>query len=111
VPSHCSFRMCDIWKSFVAQRCLWALGAGVAFHAPEVRQDRNPHDFLKDFKDEIPGYLQNARIASILSALELDPAPSAVAANLRACYAALIQQEIFPSVEMELVDCWIADLP
>lgn len=111
VPSHCPFRMCDIWKSFVAQRCLWAMGLGVAFHAPEVRQDRNPHDFLKDFQDEVPGYLQNARIAAILAALELDPSPGAVAANLRACYAALVQQGIFPVAELELVDCWIRDLP
>ena len=86
------------------------MGLGVAFHAPEVRQDRNPHDFLKDFQDEVPGYLQNARIAAILSGLELDPAPTAVAANLRACYAALIQSGIFPADEMILVDHWISDL-
>jgi hypothetical protein len=38
IPSYCSFRMCDIWKSFVAQRCLWELNLGVAFHSPEVNQ-------------------------------------------------------------------------
>lgn len=26
IPSHCSFRMCDIWRGLVAQRCLWELG-------------------------------------------------------------------------------------
>ena len=26
LPSHCSFRMTDIWRSFIAQRCLWELG-------------------------------------------------------------------------------------
>src|SRR5262249_12108164 len=26
LPSYCSFRMTDIWRSFVAQRCLWELG-------------------------------------------------------------------------------------
>ncbi len=25
LPSYCSFRTCDIWKSFIAQRCLWEL--------------------------------------------------------------------------------------
>ena len=110
VPSHCSFRMCDIWKSFVAQRCLWALGAGVAFHAPEVVQDRNPHDYRRDFEDEVPGYLRNARIAEILAGLALAPGAEAVADNLRACYAALAAERIFPPEESALVEAWLADL-
>lgn len=110
VPSFCSFRMCDIWKSFVAQRCLWALGAGVVFHAPEVVQDRNPHDYRRDFEDEVPGYLRNARIAEILAGLSLAPGVAAVADNLRACYAALAAENIFPPEELGLVASWLADL-
>lgn len=110
VPSFCSFRMCDIWKSFVAQRCLWAMDAGVVFHAPEVRQDRNLHDYLRDFKDEVPGYLQNARIAEILSGLSLPAGERVVAENLRACYAALAAEKIFPPEELKLVEAWLADI-
>ena len=110
VPSHCSFRMCDIWKSFVAQRCLWALGTSVVFHAPEVVQDRNPHDYRRDFEDEVPGYLHNARIAEILAGLFLAPGAAAVADNLRACYAALVGAQIFPPAETALVTAWLADL-
>ena len=32
LPSYCSFRTCDIWKSFIAQRCLWELGYAITFH-------------------------------------------------------------------------------
>lgn len=110
IPSYCSFRMCDIWKSFVAQRCLWAMGLGVVFHAPEVIQDRNPHDLTKDFRDEIPGYENNRRIAEILDALVLAPDVKFVANNLRACYVALIAEGIFPEKELELVDAWLEDL-
>ena len=110
VPSHCSFRMCDIWKSVIAQRCLWALGAGVVFHAPEVVQDRNPHDYRRDFADEVPGYLHNARIAEILAGLSLASGAAAVADNLRACYAALVAENIFPPDELGLVAAWLADL-
>ena len=28
LPTHCTFRMTDIWRSFVAQRCLWELDSG-----------------------------------------------------------------------------------
>lgn len=107
VPSYCSFRMCDIWKSFVAQRCLWELGTGVVFHAAEVWQERNIHNLMRDFNDEVPGYQQNHRIAEILEATSLQSGIENVTANLKTCYAALIHHEIFPAKEMELVEAWI----
>jgi hypothetical protein len=109
VPSFCSFRMCDIWKSFIAQRCLWAMGCGVVFHPPEVFQDRNPHDYARDFRDEVPGYLHNTRIAEILSNLELAAGEGAVADNLLTCYRALIQETVFPPEEWTLVEAWVRD--
>lgn len=110
IPSYCSFRMCDIWKSFVAQRCLWAMGMGVAFHASEVVQERNLHDLMRDFTDEIPGYQGNRRIASVLDGLLLEPAHSAVAMNLKSCYVALVGAGFFPEKELDLVQAWLADL-
>ena len=110
VPSYCSFRMCDIWKSFVAQRCLWELGTGVVFHASEVWQERNVHNLMRDFNDEVPGYQQNNRIAEILEGTVLVPGPNHVAENLRRCYSELIQHQIFPETELTLVDAWLKDL-
>jgi hypothetical protein len=109
IPSYCSFRMCDIWKSFIAQRCLWAMGLGVVFHPPEVVQDRNPHDLMRDFRDEIPGYVKNRRIAEILDGLVLLADQDAVGINLRTCYVALIAAGLFPEQELELVDAWLDD--
>jgi len=110
IPSYCSFRMCDIWKSFVAQRCLWAIGLGVVFHAPEVVQNRNPHDLMRDFRDEIPGYDHNRQIAEILDGLDLESCEDSVGSNLRVCYAALIAAGIFPEREIDLVDAWLQDV-
>jgi hypothetical protein len=110
LPSFVSFRMTDIWRSFIAQRCLWALGHGVVFHGPEMFQDRNPHNLLRDFEQEIPGYLGNARIAEILEVLPLSPGQSKVGYNLRLCYEALIAEGIVPAQEMPLVECWLHDL-
>jgi len=107
VPSYCSFRMCDIWKSFVAQRCLWELDMGVVFHAPEVYQDRNAHDLMQDFRDEVPGYEQNRAICRILSDLRLESGAGGVAANFVRCYRALVAGEIFPAEEMQLVMAWV----
>ena len=110
VPVHCPFRMCDIWRSFVAQRCLWAMGYGVLFHAPEVVQERNDHRLMDDFEDEISGYLQNESIVKLLDGLELHVGNDAVTENLRRCYEALVKAEIFPTAELTHLDAWIDDI-
>ena len=110
VPSYCSFRMCDIWKSFVAQRCIWELDTGIAFHASEVVQERNPHNLMRDFSDEVPGYEQNNRLATILESTELKTGIENVPSNLRSCYEALVAGNIFPEKELELVNAWIDDV-
>ena len=61
LPAYCSFRMTDIWRSFIAQRIAWENDWHILFHEPTVEQDRNEHALLKDFSDEVPGYLHNAR--------------------------------------------------
>ncbi len=110
LPSTCTFRMTDIWRSLIAQRCLWELGSGVTFHAPDVDQSRNAHDLMKDFEDEIPGYLHNEKIASILTDTPLTPGPQNTTANLIRCYEALIKAGIFRDAEMQLLRAWVADL-
>ena len=110
LPSYCSFRMTDIWRSFIAQRCLWELGAGVVFHAPEVRQERNFHDLMRDFADEVPGYLGNEALCDRLASLELESGPDAVAVNLVRCYDELVGTDFFPSAELALVRDWVADV-
>jgi len=106
LPSYCSFRMTDIWRSFIAQRCLWELGQGVVFHAAEVLQERNEHDLMRDFRDEVPGYNRNRELAARLQEQALLPGPDHVAANLRRCYEALVAAEFFPAAELELLDAW-----
>lgn len=111
LPSHCSFRMTDIWRSFIAQRCLWALGHGIVFHAPTVTQQRNTHDLTRDFHDEVPGYEHNEAIMAGLRALRLWPGPQHLRANLLACYRRLIADGFLPRAELPLVQAWLADLP
>lgn len=110
LPSYCTFRCTDIWRSFVVQRCLWAMGHGLIIHGPEVYQERNQHILLKDFDSEVPGYLRNAQFVNVLESLQLKPGTEAAAENVRACYAALVEAKFFPSTELELLDAWLADV-
>jgi hypothetical protein len=110
LPSFCTFRMTDIWRGFVAQRCLWAMGHGLVFHGPEVIQERNVHNLMKDFEHEIPGYLGNHRIAEILENLKLCSGPENAGGNLWKCYEALVSGGFLPAMEIELVGAWIEDV-
>lgn len=110
LPSHCSFRMTDIWRSFIAQRIAWNCGWSVLFHASTARQERNDHRLLKDFEDEIPGYLQNAAIVKMLAALDLKDGPENLLDNLERCYMALVRGGFIGADELPLVRAWSREL-
>jgi hypothetical protein len=110
LPSHCSFRMTDIWRSFVAQRCLWELGYAVVFHAAEVFQERNPHDLMKDFEAEIPGYRRNQELVDMLEVTSLKSGKGNALDNLIRCYERLIEGGFFPETEMQLIRAWARDI-
>lgn len=110
LPSHCTFRMTDIWRSFIAQRCLWELGGSVVFHAPEVEQVRNEHDLLVDFEDEVPGYLLNARLVEGLLALDLGAGIEHLPDNMLRCYESLISEGAIAASELSLLEAWFRDV-
>ena len=110
LPSYCSFRMTDIWRSFIAQRILWTCGWGVLFHNSTVRQERNDHSLMGDFKDEISGYVNNLEIMNTLTQLDLAPGLDAISHNLLRCYEALIEKKFIESAELPLVESWLSDL-
>jgi hypothetical protein len=109
LPYYCSFRMTDIWRSFVAQRIAWTNGWRVAFHGPTVWQERNKHNLMKDFQDEIPGYLNNEIICQELEKLPLKPGIKNIPENLTKCYTALIDLSVVGTEEMILLEAWLDD--
>lgn len=110
LPSYCSFRMTDIWRSFVAQRIAWTCGWSVLFHESTVWQDRNMHNLMSDFKDEIIGYTHNAYIVSQLMAIELQPGISNIPSNMRRCYERLIDLQVIDFSELSLLEAWLDDV-
>jgi hypothetical protein len=110
LPAYCSFRMTDIWRSFVAQRIAWTNDWAILFHEPTVRQERNEHDLMRDFKDEVAGYLNNSLICEALGNLSLQPGTDKINDNLRACYEKLVSIAVIKRRELELLEAWIADL-
>jgi hypothetical protein len=110
LPVHCSFRMTDIWRGFVAQRIAWENNWHILFHEPTMWQERNEHNLMRDFADEVPGYLHNDRIRRALEETSLAGGIGNLSRDLRKCYDTLISLEVVGADEGPLLDAWIADL-
>jgi hypothetical protein len=110
LPAFCSFRMTDIWRSFVAQRIAAENGWWILFHEPTVWQERNEHNLMRDFTDEVSGYLHNRAIGHALAALSLRAGRDHLGDNLRRCYDALITLGVVGEEERGLLDAWLNDL-
>jgi hypothetical protein len=110
LPAYCSLRMTDIWRSFIAQRIASVNGWAVLFHEATVWQERNEHNLMRDFEDEIPGYLNNRRIGKVLEQLDLRPGVDQLSDNLLICYEALIRIGVFDARELALLEAWTSSI-
>jgi hypothetical protein len=110
LPSYCSFRMTDIWRSYIAQRIAWECGWSILYHEPTVWQERNEHNLMKDFEDEIPGYTNNLTICRELQNLKLKKGDENIFDNLLTCYQKLIDMSVVGKEEIQLLKAWISDL-
>jgi hypothetical protein len=110
LPSYCSFRMTDIWRSFVAQRIARANSWAILFHAPTIQQERNAHDLMRDFADEVPGYLYNRAIQTALDDLDVRPGGEHIPDGMRAAYELIVGKGLLKKEELDLLDAWLDDL-
>lgn len=111
LPCHVSFRMTDIWRSFVAQQALWVFGHRIAFLPATVKQVRNEHNLMRDFTDEIPGYLENKKIIRVLAERAKSLSPSmGLSSVARSLWGALNAEGIVPDKEMVILDGWLGAL-
>jgi reversibly glycosylated polypeptide len=59
----------DIWASYLARKVMDDLGYAVVYGQPLVRQDRNPHDVLRDMELEMFGYRYTDAFTTVLRKL------------------------------------------
>ncbi len=107
LPVTVSFRVTDILRGYIAQRCLWEHDAYLGFTGPTMFQDRNKHNLISDFQSEIPCYLLANKIIEILDKMPLSNSPED---NLLKIYSKLTQLDIVKKQELTSVKNWIKDL-
>ena len=110
LPSTCTMRATDIWRSIIAQVILYNDGKDILFHSPNVFQKRNPHIIMKDFKDEIPVYLNIESIYHSLKKINLKKGHKNYLYNLVKCYKHLCKNGFFEKKEMPLIYAWKEDI-
>ncbi|HET9944708.1 MAG TPA: DUF288 domain-containing protein [Actinomycetes bacterium] len=108
LPATVTFRFTDILRGFVAQPVMWAAGYRLGFLEATVFQERNEHDFTKDFESEIPCYLQVRETVDV--ALAASSPDRSVEDNLVAVYDGLARHGIVQDAERGLLDAWLSEL-
>ena len=108
LPSHVSFRFTDILRGLIGQVILWDHGYRLGFFEATVFQERNVHDFIEDFKDEIPVYLNARKVIEI--AQDSIISGQSMQKQLGDVYRALVKENIVGSDENKLVDLWLNEL-
>lgn len=108
LPAYVNFRFTDILRGIVAQPILWRFGYRVGFGKATVWQERNLHDYLKDFVDEVSMHRDGEQVfklveRSIGGAQTIEDA-------LRLAYNALQQNNIVPAEELVLLNHWLEDI-
>ncbi|MEI9863096.1 MAG: STELLO glycosyltransferase family protein [Limisphaerales bacterium] len=108
MPALVTFRYTDILRGLIAQPILWAAGYRLGFNGATVVQERNPHNFLKDFESEIPCYLHPDRVVE--KVVEVVSPNKSIAENLLRAYENLVKAGLVPAGEIKLVEAWLHDL-
>ena len=108
LPGFVTFRFTDILRSLVAQPIMWSKGYLLGVSSPTVVQERNPHDYMRDFESEIPCFMHSKKAVGIVSDA-ITPRAS-VSENLVEAYGALLKNGIVVEKELELLSVWLKDL-
>jgi hypothetical protein len=108
LPVTTTFRFTDILRGLVAQPVLWAANLHLGFTAATVFQERNPHDYMKDFVSEIPCYVHASDVVELTRGAVKKSA--SVSENLYAAYVALRRAGIVQPTEMRSLEAWLQDV-
>ena len=107
LPSTVSGRFTDILRGYVAQRLAWELDLRLGITGASVYQERNVHNLMSDFQDEVACYLHTKRIIDILDSLRLS---ADLPAAMLTVYASLSQEGIVSPEELPLLEAWLHDM-
>lgn len=109
LPSYVNFRYTDILRGLIGQVILQSSDSALGFYSATVFQDRNVHDFYRDFVDEMPCYHHPYDVIEISEAA-VRPSLS-ITDNLFNIYRALGERSIIKTdLEIPILEAWLKEL-
>jgi hypothetical protein len=108
IPITTAFRVCDIWRGYWVQRILWEIQAQLCFMPAHVVQERNIHNYLRDFADETDLYLQSGNLINFLCTWH--SSSKKLFDRILELHAALIDANFFKPEELTCTKAWLDDL-
>lgn len=105
LPSTVPWRVSDIWRGLIAQRYFAISGLKTQFRGGLGFQDRNEHDLLKDFIDELEVHMSTRIILEILESTNILEKPE----FMRAVYSTLLSRGLVSEEEIVRLDSWLTD--
>lgn len=107
LPCTVTFRFTDILRGYIAQRGIWEIGLILAFISASAYQDRNKHNLMSDFIDEIPCYMQVEKLIELLDKTKLR---GCLPDDLYIIYESLFKAGIVKRAELDGINAWVEDL-
>jgi len=104
LPSTVDSRVTDIWRGYIAQRILWEHKSRLIFLSPSVYQERNAHNFMKDFSQELDLYLKTEDLVTALAQIKLT---GSVDKMLSDVYSLLVKNGFFKKEELLILREWV----
>ncbi len=106
LPATTSFRFTDILRGYIAQYLMWEQDFHLGFTQATVYQERNEHNLMKDFNDEIECYLNVKSIVKLLTEIKLAGDPLM---DIEIVYKLLANHNYVKTKEIDLIQAWIHD--
>jgi hypothetical protein len=108
LPVTVNQRFADILRSYIAQPIMWVAGYHLGITQATVYQERNEHDLMKDFVDELPCYLHSERAYEI--ALKTVSKKNSIHGNLMNIYCELLNEKIVKEEEINYLCDWLDNI-
>ncbi len=108
LPCTVTFRFTDILRGLIAQPLMWNEGYYLCFTSSSAIQERNVHNYMKDFESEIPVYLYCKKVVDIAS--ESIKKELSLKDNLYNVYLSLLKENIVKDEEIPILEGFLNDI-
>lgn len=103
-------RVADIWRSYITERLMTEVGQYVSFTSPIVKQNRNPHNLIRDLQAEIPLYTQTNEFIKWLLSWNASQDVRALTGFIEKLAVAVYDIGIIEKEDVALHQAWLDDL-